>query len=101
MSHFDEKDLLKLMKLSKIECSQEEKDRFYTALSRVVTYIDQLTEVDTEGVAPCNHILETITNVMRDDEIGQTLSRDTFLSNAPSHVGGMVRVPPIIKTSNS
>lgn len=101
MSHFNEKDLLKLMKLSKIECSQEEKDRFHTALSRVVNYIDQLTEVDTEGVAPCNHILETITNVMREDETGETLSRDTFLANAPSHVGGMVRVPPILKLSNS
>lgn len=98
MSHFDENDLQKLMKLSRIECSNEEKEKFYKALSRVVTYMDQLSEVNTEGIAPCNHILETISNVTREDETGEVLPRETFLANAPSHVGGMVRVPPIVKS---
>ena len=101
MTHFDENDLIKLMKLSRIDCSAEGKERFFKALSRVVSYMDQMSEVETTGVAPCNHILETMTNVMREDEVGQTLSRDTFLSNSPSHVGGMIKVPTIIKTTNS
>lgn len=101
MSHFNENDLQKLMKLSRIECSKEEKEKFYKSLSRVVSYMDQLSEVNTEGVSPCNHILETISNVTREDEVGEILPRETFLANAPSHVGGMVRVPPIIKTTNS
>lgn len=99
MSHFDENDLNKLMKLCKIACSAEEKQRFYNSLSKVVSYMDQLSEVCTDGVKPCNHILETMHNVMRDDEPKNTLSREEFLSNAPSHVGGMIKVPTVIKTS--
>ena len=101
MAHFNENDLLKLMSLSRIECSQAEKDKFYTSLSRVVSYIETLSEVNTNGVAPCNHILETVSNVTREDVVGELLSRDIFLANAPSHVGGMVKVPPIIKLTNS
>ena len=101
MSHFDETDLNKLMKLSRIDCSEQEKQKLISSLSRVVSYINLLSEVDTEGVAPCNHILETLANVTREDEVGPTLSRETFLANAPSHVGGMVKVPTVIKTNPS
>jgi len=97
MAHFDETELSKLAKLCRIECSEEEKKNFYSSLLRILDYVDQLKEVDTERVAPCDRILETLSNVMREDVVGETLSRETFLSNAPAHVGGMVRVPPVIK----
>jgi aspartyl-tRNA(Asn)/glutamyl-tRNA(Gln) amidotransferase subunit C len=56
--------------------------------------------VDTEGVLPCTRVLESLTNVMREDTVSQTYSREEFLANAPAHVGGMIRVPPVIKFSN-
>jgi aspartyl-tRNA(Asn)/glutamyl-tRNA(Gln) amidotransferase subunit C len=99
MSAFDEKELSKLAKLCRIETTEEEKKKLFQSLSKILTYIELLKEVDTEGVAPCNHILETLHNVMREDEIGEVLPREVFLANAPSHVGGMVRVPPVIKFS--
>jgi aspartyl-tRNA(Asn)/glutamyl-tRNA(Gln) amidotransferase subunit C len=101
MSHFDENDLAKLMKLSRIDCTEQEKEKFFHSLSRIVSYMDQLNEIHTEGVTPCNHILATLQNVMREDEIKDTLSRETFLGNSPSHVGGMVKVPTVIKTTSS
>ena len=101
MAHFEENDLLNLMTLSRIECCPAEKEKFYTSLSRVVAYIETLSEVNTDGIAPCNHILETVSNVTREDIVGELLSREVFLANAPSHVGGMVKVPPIIKLTPS
>jgi aspartyl-tRNA(Asn)/glutamyl-tRNA(Gln) amidotransferase subunit C len=98
MAHFDEKDLLKLAKLSRIECSEEEQKKLLHNLKNILAYVEQLKEVDTEGVPPCSHVLETLVNVMREDEVGATLSRDLFLSNAPAHTGGMIRVPPVIKS---
>ena len=98
MAHFDEKELEKLAKLCRIACSSEEKSAFSSSLSRVLAHIDQLSAVDTEGVAPCDRVSETLSNVLREDVVGQTLARDTFLNNSPAHVGGMVRVPPVIKT---
>jgi aspartyl-tRNA(Asn)/glutamyl-tRNA(Gln) amidotransferase subunit C len=38
---------------------------------------------------------------MREDKVGETLPRELFLANAPSHVGGLIRVPPVIKFTNS
>jgi aspartyl-tRNA(Asn)/glutamyl-tRNA(Gln) amidotransferase subunit C len=94
---FDSEEFNKLTKLCRIECTEEEKEIFSESLRKVLKHIEQLNEIDTAGVEPCFRILETVTNVMREDEIGELLSREVFLSNAPSHVGGMVRVPPVIK----
>ncbi len=92
-----EEDLNKLAKLARIECSEEEKKLLRSSLSKVLNYIDLLQEVDTENVKPCSHSFEALFNVMREDVAQETLSRDLFLSSAPAHTGGMVRVPPIMR----
>ena len=100
MTQLNEEQLTKLTKLCRIECSEEEKAKLLTNISKILSYIDLLGELDTQDVPPCIHVIEEIANVTRDDIVGPTLSRETFLSNAPSHIGGMIRVPPIIKSSN-
>ena len=100
MEKFNEKELEKLTKLCRIECTEEEKKALHHHLAKILQYIDQLNEVDTEGVEPCYRVLENLSNVMREDQIGETLSRELFLANAPAHTGGMVRVPPVIKFAN-
>jgi aspartyl-tRNA(Asn)/glutamyl-tRNA(Gln) amidotransferase subunit C len=97
MAEFNEDELDKLAYLCRIECTKEEKAALCKHLSNMLAYIKQLEEVDTEGVAPCFTVLHTLTNVMREDEVGGLLARDLFLANAPSHVGGMIRTPPILK----
>lgn len=93
----EEKDLTKLVKLARLECGEEEKKRLRASLTNVLKYIDLLKEVETEGVKPCSHSFEALFNVMREDKVGETLPRELFLSNAPAHTGGMVRVPPIMR----
>jgi aspartyl-tRNA(Asn)/glutamyl-tRNA(Gln) amidotransferase subunit C len=100
MSNIDENELLKLAKLCRIACSEEEKKKLLANLKNVISYVAQLQAVDTEGVAPCNTVLDVEHNAMREDEVAAPLPRELFLSNAPSHVGGMIRVPPIIKFTN-
>ncbi len=101
MAQFTEEDIDKLSHLCRIQCSQEEKKKLHYNLSRILTYVDQLKELDTEGVPPCNHVIEGMMNVMREDEVGELLPRDLFLQNAPAHSGGMIRVPPVIKHSST
>lgn len=93
----DEAEFIKLTKLCHISCSEDERKNFLDSLGRVLEYIAALKEVNTAGVLPCNTVLETLCNVMRDDSAGELLSREEFLSNAPAHTGGMIRVPPVIK----
>ena len=93
----EESDFNKLSRLCRISCTEEEKKNFLKSIEDMLSYIGQLQEVDTEGVPPCLTVLETLTNKLREDTPEEPLSRDLFLANAPSQVGGMVRVPPILK----
>lgn len=97
MTALDEKEIEKLIHLCRIECTEEEKKKLRANLSRVLAYVDQLKEINTEGIPPCNHVLDEMHNVWREDTIGEILPRELFLANAPSQVGGMIKVPPIIK----
>jgi len=97
MANLD-KDMIKyLTQLSRIDCTEEEQDALLQDLGSIINYIEQLNEIDTENVPPCNHVLEDMVNIMREDEVGETIPRETFLSNAPSQVSGLIRVPTVIK----
>ena len=67
-------------------------------LEGTLKYISLLEKIDTEGVAPCNHVLEGLYNAFREDTPGETTPREVFLKNAPEHIGGMIRVPQVIKS---
>ncbi len=93
----EESDFNKLSRLCRISCTEEEKKNFLKSLENVLSYVEQLQEIDTDGVPPCLTVLETLTNKLREDIPEEPLSHDLFLANAPSQVGGMVRVPPVFK----
>lgn len=100
MSRLNKETIKKLTQLSRIGCTEEEQDALLKDLEKILVYFDQLEEIDTENVAPCNQVIPDIANVMREDVVGQTLSRDKFLANAPSKpFAGMIRVPPVLKQS--
>ncbi len=99
MADLDKETIKNLSKLSRIDCSEEEQEGLLKDLKKILNYFEQLDEVDTEQVQPFNHVLDDIVNVSREDVIGPTLSRDVFIANAPSHIGGMIKVPPVIKPS--
>lgn len=93
-----EEEFKKLTELCRISCTEEEKEKLLSSIRQILVYVDQLKEIDVAGAAPCNTVLETLNNVFREDTPQEPLPRDAFLANAPSHVGGMIRVPPVIKT---
>lgn len=99
MAKLDKNVIKNLIQLSRIDCSEEEQDSILKDLEKIVAYIEQLDELDTANEPPCNHVLEGITNVMREDCVGETLPREDFLANAPSQIGGMIRVPPVIRSN--
>lgn len=98
MQDFNDHTIDKLIKLCRIECTEEEKSNLKSHLSKILRYSSELDQLDTTDVEPCYHVLGTLKNVMREDIVGETLSRELFLGNAPSHVGGLVRIPPVMKT---
>lgn len=99
MAKLDKETLKTLTELSCIECTDDECEALLKDLQGILNYFEQLEEVDTEHVPPCNHVLDDIASVMRKDIPGDTMPRDVFLANAPSQKGGLVIVPPVIKST--
>ncbi|MDP1836681.1 MAG: Asp-tRNA(Asn)/Glu-tRNA(Gln) amidotransferase subunit GatC [Chlamydiales bacterium] len=96
MAELTKETIRYLSKLCRIHVREDDEEAMLNDLKRILGYIEQLQSIDTEGVPPCSHVISGVGNVMRDDVIGETLSREVFLSNAPEHVGGMIRVPPVL-----
>jgi len=83
-------------KLARLQLSDSAKDMFADQLSNILTYVEQLNELDTKGVEPTSHVLD-IRNVMREDLPGESLSQERALANAPDKAAGHYRVPKIIE----
>ncbi|MBD3380482.1 MAG: Asp-tRNA(Asn)/Glu-tRNA(Gln) amidotransferase subunit GatC [Candidatus Omnitrophica bacterium] len=86
-------------RLSRIELESDKMGKFREQLNDILVYIDQLNEVDTEGVAPTSHVLTSMRNVFREDEPGTSLPNEKALANAPAKSGNFFKVPKIIKES--
>ena len=97
---FDRKLVERLAQLSRIRCSDEEIDALLGDLQKILNYVESLSAIDTDNVEPCNQVIAGHANVFREDSIGATLDRKTFLDNSPDHVGGMIRVPPVIRSNS-
>ena len=82
--------------LARLALSDEEKQRLTEQLNAILTYMEQLGEVPTEGVQPTAHVLDLV-NVLRDDTVRQTLSADAALANAPETVQHFFVVPRIVE----
>lgn len=88
-------DLDKLEKLAALELSAEEKAALSERLARVLGYVEQLQQVDTEGVEPTSHAIDP-GNVLREDEPGDCLPAERALAPAPARRDGHFEVPAVM-----
>jgi aspartyl-tRNA(Asn)/glutamyl-tRNA(Gln) amidotransferase subunit C len=92
-SHFD---IEYVANLARIELTPEEKSTLGGQLEHILTYIEQLREVDVSGVEPTAHAFPVV-NVTRADETTPGLPHDDALRNAPQQAGGLFVVPKIVE----
>lgn len=83
-------------RLARLELSEADKERMRRELDRILSYIDKLRALDTEGVEPTSHAVP-MTNVMREDATRPSFPQDEMLANAPERSGEFFRVPKIIE----
>ncbi len=83
-------------RLARLEVSEDEKAMFARQLSGILTYMDQLKELDTKGVEPTATVLPT-DNIFRDDDVRPSLPQEKALANAPDQTDGFFRVPKILE----
>ena len=68
--------------LSRLKLPEEEKTRMTAELQTIVTYMDVLETLDTDGVEPMSHVFP-VKNVLRADEVQPSFPREELLKNAP------------------
>jgi aspartyl-tRNA(Asn)/glutamyl-tRNA(Gln) amidotransferase subunit C len=86
----------KLAHLSRLQFNETEKAEIKKDLQQMIAFVDKLNELDLDEVEPLLFISEE-ENVLREDEIKGSISREEALKNAPLHDGKFFKVPKVIK----
>jgi aspartyl-tRNA(Asn)/glutamyl-tRNA(Gln) amidotransferase subunit C len=81
--------------LARLAITEEEAEKFAKQLDAIITFAEQLNELDTENVEPTSHVLD-IKNVLREDIPKKGLPREDVLKNAPEEKEGQFKVPSIL-----
>lgn len=85
----------KLSDLAKLNFNETEKVALINDLNRILSYIDKLNEVNTDGVEPLIFMSELV-NVLREDEAKPVATKAEALLNAPAKDSDYFRVPKVL-----
>jgi aspartyl-tRNA(Asn)/glutamyl-tRNA(Gln) amidotransferase subunit C len=94
--NIDAKMVEELANLARLRFDETEKEAIRTDLQRMVAFVEKLQEVDTTGIAPLLHIGDAA-NVLREDKVKGSVSREEALLNSPVADSVFFKVPKVIK----
>ncbi|WP_138479731.1 Asp-tRNA(Asn)/Glu-tRNA(Gln) amidotransferase subunit GatC [Dyadobacter bucti] len=92
----DQESLKKIANLARLEIKPDEEDALLASMDSVLTWMDQLNEINTEGVEPLTHIMDEVNN-WREDVGVNSLTREEALANAPAKNDTYIMVPKVIE----
>lgn len=82
--------------LARIRLSEAELEPLAAELSQILTWVEQLAEVDTGDVAPMTSVA-AMRLPMRDDVVTDGNRREAILGNAPQTAKGFFAVPKVVE----
>ena len=88
-------DVEKVSLLGRLKLSPAELETMTSQMGRIVGYIEQLGELNTDGILPMAHALD-MHNVFAEDVVGSHLPRPAALANAPKKDEECYRVPAVL-----
>lgn len=91
----DQNTLHKLAHLARLEFDNDDEKKMIADLNEILTWVEQLNEVDTEGVEPLTNMSQEV-NVFREDRVGEHLDHKKALKNAPKKDEDFFRVPKFL-----
>jgi aspartyl-tRNA(Asn)/glutamyl-tRNA(Gln) amidotransferase subunit C len=86
----------KLAHLSRLQFNENEKAEIKNDLQRMIAFVEKLNELNLDGVKPMLFMSDEV-NVLREDEIKGSITREEALKNAPLHDEHFFKVPKVIK----
>ena len=85
-----------IAKLARIAMSDDEIERLAPELNNILGWVEQLSEVNTDGVEPLTAVIDQKLR-LRDDVVNDGDIRDKVLANAPEAQHGFFAVPKVIE----
>ena len=85
-----------IAKLARIGMSDAEIEALVPELNNILDWVEQLGEVDTDGIEPLTAVIDQKLR-LRDDEVTEGNIRDAVLANAPDAQHGFFAVPKVIE----
>src|ERR1044071_3934608 len=95
----NQSDIEKVAQLAHLELGAEELKTFGPQISEIVSYVEQLNEIDTSNVEPALGGLTPegeATLADRDDAVQPSLGQRVALDQAPDPAAGHFRVPKVL-----
>lgn len=95
----DKEHIRKLAHLARLEISPSMEDDLIKDMEQIISWVEKLDELDTEGVEPLMHMtLEQ--NAFREDEVAVDIQKEEALKNAPDRKEDYFRVPKVLNKKN-
>lgn len=85
----------KISRLTKLSFSKEDKKNIKQDMNKMLSFIDKLNELDTEGVEPLIHMSEEV-NILRKDESFVSISQEEALRNSPKKDSTYFKIPKVL-----
>ena len=81
--------------LSRLEFKGQEKDAIKTDMEKIITFMDKLSELETEHVEPLIFMSNEV-NRLREDEPEVSITHEEALRNAPKKDSDYFRIPKVL-----
>ena len=82
--------------LARLALSSEEIDRLQHEMGRILEHADKLQAVNTDEIQGTSHVIP-MTNVYREDQVGESLTPEEVVGNAPDSADDFFKVPRIVE----
>lgn len=92
----DKDQVQQIATLARLKLSEDEYVESVKKLSKIVDFVDQLSQADTSGVIPMAHPLD-VAQRLRPDAVTEPNDRDHYQENAASVTDGLYLVPKVIE----
>lgn len=92
----DSPTVARIATLARIKVPEDELEHLADELNQILGWVEQLSEVDTEGVSPVSSVAD-LKLPQRADDVTDGAYPDRVLANAPEASDGFFTVPTVVE----
>lgn len=89
-------EVKKIAHLARLHIEEHEVSAYAQHLSTILNFVEQISQANTDDIAPMSHPLENMIQRGREDLVTETVDRDKFQALSAHHESGLYLVPLVM-----